>query len=556
MDTYDYLIAGGGAAASLLAARLADDGRNTVCVLEAGPPDSNPYIRIPAGFMKTIFDPAVTYQYVCEPIEGTAGRKVPVIQGRTVGGGGSVNGMLIVRGQPVDYDTWAARGNPGWSYAEVLPYFKRFERWLGGGDSAEARYRGSEGALPVTRPTYANKLAEAFMDSAEACGMPRHDRNGGDYNGRSQLGTGRYQAAIHNARRVSSAHAFLHPAVQRGHVHLRTNALVSKLRFEAGNGKARATGVDYLDAEGRTQSVSARQCVVVAAGVINSPRLLQLSGIGAGDLLRQHGIPVLHDLPAVGENLRDHYGARVVCRVAGKDRKKNSINGLSSGLALSLQIARWMAGLPSIVGMAPVMCYGFGRSEPTVVDPDVAFSFAPASMKLGTIGLLDEFPGMTCAGWKHRPDSTGHVRLASADVRDAPIINPMYLSDERDRRTAIDALRMVRKIFATAPLSGFVDAETFPGPKVQTDDEWLDFVRRYGSGTYHLTGTCRMGQASDPSTVVSPELKVHGIENLRVVDASVMPTEPSANTYAATLMIAEKAADMMLGRPPLPSSPT
>jgi choline dehydrogenase len=308
-------------------------------------------------------------------------------------------------------------------------------------------------------------------------------------------------------------------------------------------------GVDYLDGDGRMRSVNARQGVIVCAGTVNSPKLLQLSGVGPAALLQQHGIAPVHDLPGVGENLRDHYGARLVFRV----RSADSLNGHSSGLPLAKQILRWWLGLPSIVGMAPVMCYGFGRSDPALSDPDVAFSFAPASMKLGTIGLLDDFPGMTCAGWKHRPDSTGHVRIASGDARAAPLINPMYLADERDRRTAVAALKMVRRLFATDPIARYADAETFPGPQVQTDDEWLDFARQFGSGTYHLTGTCRMGQASDASTVVGPDLKVHGIAGLHVIDASVMPTEPSANTYAATMMIAEKGADMILGKAPLPA---
>ncbi len=544
MDTFDFVIVGSGAAGSLLAARLSEGGKHSVCVLEAGPPDTSPWIRIPAGVMKTIFDPGHTFQYYAEPLPGTAERRVLVILGRTVGGGTSVNGMLIVRGQPQDYDTWAARGNPGWSYAEVLPYFKRFEQRidLQGRPIGDDRYRGHAGALPVADYRFKDTLCDAFIDSAVACGMPRHDGRSADYNGPLQFGTGRFQAAIRHRKRVSAAYAFLHPAVRSGRVDLRSRAQASRIRFEG----RRATGVDYVDAGGTTRTVLASRAVISAAGTVNSPKLLQLSGIGPAALLGQHGIAVLQDLP-VGENLRDHYTARHVWRVRGA----RSLNDVATGLPLAGQVLRWMVGLPSALEVPPGHCYAFGKSDPALPESDLQLTFQPVSMRAGTIGLLDDFPGMTCGVWKHRPDSSGHVRIASKELQAQPVINPKYLDDERDRRCAVAGLRLVRRIFATEPLSRYVEANALPGPGVESDDELLDFARQYGSGTYHLTGTCRMGQASDNSTVVGPDLKVHGMENLYVVDGSVMPTEPSGNTYAPILMIAEKASDILLGKPPL-----
>ena len=541
MNTFDTIIVGAGSAASVVAARLAEDGKRTLCVLEAGPPDTNPYIRIPAGFMKTLFDPSVTWQFKTEASEHIAGREIALVQGRTLGGSSAVNGGLIVRGQPIDFDTWAARGNPGWGYADVLPYFKRFENRIdGNGYKGDEGFRGRSGELPVTIQPFPDELCEAFMETASKCGMPRNP----DYNGRVQLGTGRFQAAILNGKRVSAAKAFLKPAVARGNVDLRTNAQVTRIRFEG----RRAVGVDYIDAGGQTHSLAARNGVVVSAGVINSPKLLQLSGIGPAVLLQQHGIPVVHDLPAVGEGLRDHYSPRVVFRAKGAD----SINNHMGVVRLGIQVLKWLTGQPSFLGLSPGICHAYGKTDPSLAEPDATFIFAPASWKLGAVGVLDDFPGMTCGVWRQRPESTGYVRVTSKDARAMPIVNPMYMSHAEDRRILVAALKQARQLFATQPIARHVEMETLPGPQVQSDDEWLDFARRFGGTSYHPVGSCRMGQASDPSTVVGPDLKVHGVEGLHVVDSSVMPTIPSANTYAASLMIGEKGSDLILGKPPLP----
>ena len=538
MDSFDYVIVGGGAAGCVLAARLSEGGKHTVCVLEGGPPDTSPWIRIPAGFMKTIFDPAVTYQYLTEPIEGTAARPVTVVQGRTVGGGSAVNGMLYVRGQKQDFDAWAAAGNPGWSYADVLPYFKRTERRYGPGDD---RVRGREGALPVSDYRFDDVLCDAFVKSAEACGVPRTP----DYNGPVQFGTGRYQTLIHNRRRVTAADAFLHPAIRRGEVALRTRALSNRIRFEG----RRAVGVDYIDGDGNTQSINARLGVILSAGSIQSPKILQLSGIGPAALLTQFGIPVLHDRAAVGEGLRDHYSPRFTFRAAPDS---DSINNYTRGFALMLQVIKWKLGLPSILSIGPAVCHAYGKTDPSLNEPDFTMLFGPASMKAGFFGRMDDYPGMTCGAWKQRPDSTGYVRITSGDPRQAPEFNPRYLSDERDQVTLVKALKILRSIFTAEPMARYVVAETQPGPAVQSDDEWLDFARRMGSSSWHMMGSCRMGPESDASTTVGPDLKVHGVEGLHVVDASVMPTMSSANTYASTMVVAEKASDIILGKQALP----
>jgi choline dehydrogenase len=531
MEQFDYVIVGGGSAGSVLANRLSGAGAS-VCVLEAGPRDRNPFIHIPAGFVKTLHDPAVTWRFQSEPGEWTGGRRLEATQGRVLGGSSSVNGMVFVRGQSADYDGWARRGNPGWSYAELLPYFKRLERRLG---PADERYRGRAGELPVTDPDWRHPLCDAFIAGAAGIGFPRNP----DYNGATQEGVGYYQRMILRDRRVSAARAFLYPVLSS--VALRTDAHASSIVFE---GK-RAVGVRYLHG-GAKREVRARKEVIVAAGTFNSPKLLQLSGVGPGALLQAHGIGVRHPLPGVGENLSDHYTPRIVARAKGS----LTINNLANGPRLLGEIAKWALGRPSILGLSAALVYAFGKSRPELNAPDFTVIFSPASYREGFLGKLDAYAGMTSGAWQMRPLSTGHVRITSADPLAAPLIQPNYLAHEEDRRVLLAAIRTARRILATPELAPYYEREQQPGPDQRSDDELLDFARRYGVSCYHFAGTCRMGPASDPSTVVDHELKVHGLEALRVVDASIMPSMPSANTYASTLAIAEKASDLILGRSP------
>lgn len=532
MEQFDYVIVGAGAAGCVLAYRLAEKG-HSVCVLEAGPPDANPFIRVPAGFVKTLGDPRVTYQLSIQPSEGSGHRRIPLVQGKTLGGSTAVNGAVYSRGQAADFDGWAALGNEGWSGADVLPYFKRNERYGSGGNE---RFRGRSGGMPTSEGRWPNAASEAFMESAVSCGIPRND----DYNGERQEGIGRCQSSIEGGRRFSAAHAYLHPARRRFGVQVQTNATVTRVVLEG----RRATGVAYRrGGVGPELQIRAGRSVIVAAGAAHSPKLLQLSGIGPADLLSGHGLAVRHHLPGVGRNLRDHYTARLVVRArAGVD----GINNRAHGLGLLKEVAAWALRRPSILSLSPILVYAFCRSTPREPRPDFAVTFTPASYQLGMLGRLDSYPGFTCGAWQLRPESTGYANLSAADPAAPPDLQPNYLSTEPDRRAIVAGLKMARSLLAAEPMRQLVQAELLPGPDVQSDDEWLAFARQYGMTSYHLVGSCRMGPAGDAMAVVDPRLKVHGIEALRVVDASVMPTMPSANTAASTMMIAEKAADMIL----------
>ena len=535
VSAFDYVIVGGGAAGCVLANRLSADGRYTVCLLEAGPPDLNPFIHIPAGFIKLAYDSRCTWQIKTEPSEWTAGRGIPTTQGKTLGGSSAINGFNYTRGQREDYDGWAALGNPGWSYAEVLPYFKRSEHRVG---QADTRYRGTDGPLPVTDCDWRHPLCDAFIQSAREVGVPDNP----DYNGASQEGAGYYQRWIHRGRRYSTARAFLRPALKRPNLTVITHAQATRVLL---NGQ-RAVGVAYrADAHAPEQEVRARREVVLTAGAANTPKLLMLSGIGAPERLTPHGIEVLHALPGVGSNLQDHHMIRSSCRVHGV----TTLNEMARGWRLGVQVVRWMLGLPSIISISPSVAYTFWKSDPTLARADLQFHFSPGSYKEGVAGLLDDFAGMTLGFYLMRPESRGHVRLASANPFDLPIVQPNYLAEAADRERTVAALRLTRRILHAKALSAFHEADMFPPPEVTSDADLLEFARQRGGTAWHLMGTCRMGSAIDPASVVDPALRVIGLQGLRVADASIMPTMPSGNTQVPTMMIAEKAADLILERP-------
>ena len=537
-DRFDYVIIGSGAAGSILCHRLTEDPGVTVCVLECGPPDRHPFIHVPAGFIKMLFNPAFTWQFQTEPGDGIKGRRIPTTQGRTLGGSSSINGMVYNRGQREDFDNWAQRGNRGWSYVDVLPYFKRTERRIGAGDD---QIHGRAGLLPVTDNDWIHPVNEAFIAGAQELGMPRCE----DYNcGHSQAGVGYFQRLIHNGYRRSAAHAFLHPARKTGRLDVRTNARAAQILFEG----TRATGVRYVNDTNPSirRDVFAQREVIVSAGTANTAKLLQISGVGPAWLLQELGVPVVADLP-VGENFRDHYSTRIVARV----KNVRTMNEMSHGLSLLGQIARWGMGKPSILALTPSIVHWFWRTEDTMHQPDIQGVFSPASYKQGFVGMLDDYPGMTCGVWQHRPESTGYVRARSTDPFQDPAIQPNYLKDPMDQRVLVKGMRLARRLLHTSALAPFFDRDELPGPDVQTDDEWLAYARQYGSTAYHLIGTARMGPATDKTAVVDDQLRVHGLQGLRVVDASIMPNMPSANTYSSTMMIAEKASDMIRGRPPL-----
>nr|WP_294519941.1 GMC family oxidoreductase N-terminal domain-containing protein [uncultured Rhodopila sp.] len=537
-DSFDYVIVGSGAAGSVLCSRLTEDPGVTVCVLECGPADRHPYIHIPAGFIKMLFNPAYTFQFHTAPGGAINGRRIPTTQGRTVGGSSSINGMIYNRGQREDFDSWAQRGNRGWGYVDVLPYFKRGERRLG---VADDRIHGRSGALPVTDNDWIHPAMEAFLAGAQELGMPRcKDYNSGD----DQMGVGYFQRLIQGGYRRSAARAFLYPARATGRLEVRTQARAAAVLFDG----TRATGVRYVHDRDRSvrREVRARREVIISSGTVNTAKLLQLSGVGPAWLLGELGLPVVADLP-VGENFRDHYSTRIVARV----KNVRTINEMARGFGLAEQIARWAVGKPSILAVAPSIAHWFWKTEPAMRQPDLQGVFSPASYKQGFVGLLDDYPGMTCGVWQHRPESVGYVRAVSTDVLADPVIQPNYLRDTMDQRVLVKGMHWARKLLHTKALAAYFESDVLPGPDVRTDSEWLDYARQYGSTAYHLIGTARMGPVTDRTSVVDDRLQVHGLQGLRVVDASVMPSMPSANTYSATMMIAEKASDMIRGRPPL-----
>lgn len=530
--TYDYVIVGAGSAGSILANRLTENGKHTVLVLEAGPSDRafNPaslHIAMPAGFIKTIVDPAVNWCFETEATENTNGRQVWYPRGKVLGGSSAINGHLYVRGQPQDYDTWAQRGNRHWSYDDVVPYFRRSEKYDGGEDDV----RGRNGELNVTGIHEIHPINEAFIAGVESCGIPRNP----DYNGRKQEGVAYYQRNVKRGKRFNAGAAFLRPAMKRPNLAVETEVLVERVMLDG----RQATGVRYTR-HGTACEALARREVIVSCGSIGSPHLLQISGVGPGKLLNELGIPVLHEIAGVGENLSDHYLTRVVSRI----KPGLSLNQRARGASLVSEVARWFIDGKGLLAFAPGHVAVFAKSSPHLENPDLQFVFAPASFEVGTLNELAPYPGMTCSVWVSRPESQGYVHAKSPDPQAAPAINPNYLATKTDQDVMVAGLKMCRQFLETDALEPYRIGEEIPGKNVQSDDEWLDFSRQAGGTVYHPTGTCRMGP--DPMSVVDDALKVRGIDRLRVVDASVMPTMVSGNTNATTMMIAEKGAEMIL----------
>ena len=542
MESFDYVIVGAGSAGSVLASRLSEDEKATVCVLEAGPSDWHPFIHIPAGFMYTLVNPRVNWLYSSEPSEWTGGRRIAAPRGKTLGGSSSINGHIYNRGQRLDFDGWAQRGNHGWGYSDVLPYFRRSEQRIADvPDAVDETFRGHEGKLPITDLDWRDPLCEAFIEGAVQMGIPRNR----DYNGTMQAGVSYVQRIIRNGRRVSAARGYLHPAMKRPNLTVRTHAQATEIVLD---GK-RAVGVRYRKGgrNGRPMEVRANKEVILCGGTVNSPQLLQVSGIGPAPLLQSLGIAVKHALPGVGENLRDHYAPRFVARV----KNATSINEKAHGLRLVGEVLKYAATRKGILALNPTLIYVFWKSDERVDNYDLQLTFTPASYKEGVQSTLDDFPGMTIASWQQRPDSIGYVRARSADPFEAPAIQPNYLAAESDRRVLLAGMKLARRLLGSQALSKYYDREEFPGPDKQSDDDLLTAAKQRGTTTFHLMGSCRMAPDTDPTAVVDDQLRVRGLEGLRVVDASIMPTMPSANLNASVLMIAEKASDMIRGKAPL-----
>jgi choline dehydrogenase len=500
-----------------------------VLLLEAGPP-THPWSRIPVGYARLLTNPAVNWLYSSEPEASTGGRRIPVPRGRMLGGSSAINGLAFVRGQAQDFDAWAQMGNAGWGYDDVLPFFKRMEAYEGGGDD---RFRGREGPLRVTDPQPREPLYAALIKAAGEVGIVHNP----DYNGARQDGIAMSQATIGSGRRMSTARCYLDPVRRRPNLRIVTGALTESLLLD---GK-RCTGVRYSIGEMRHEAQAARE-VVVSAGSVNSPQLLELSGIGQPDRLRKLGIEVRHELPGVGENLRDHYAPRTRWTVGAKGI---TYNDTGRGLALVRQALRYAIAGDGLLGMVGAPIRAFVRSREGLEAPDLLLGWVPMFTEPGRRGpRIARQSGVTCYAHPMRPESRGHVHVVSADPHAPPAINFNFLSASGDAALTIRAVRIARAIMTAPAMVPLQITEAAPGRERNTDDEILDWVRRVAETTYHPVGTCRMG--SDATAVVDAHLRVHGVGGLRVADASVMPTLTSGNTNAPTIMIGEKAADMVM----------
>jgi choline dehydrogenase len=526
-NAFDFIIVGAGSAGCVLANRLSASGRHTVLLLEAGGRDTSPWIHIPLGYGKHFANPDVNWLYASKPDPATAGRTIAQPRGKVLGGSSSINGLVYIRGQREDYDHWRQLGNQGWSYEDVLPYFRKSEDNQRGADE----YHGSGGELGVSDTPIRHPLADAFIAAAEACG---HRRNP-DLNGAQQEGFGYVQVTERRGRRASAAVSFLKPAKGRPNLKVVTGAHATRVLFS----QKRATGVEWIEAD-RTSRASASREVILAGGAFNSPQLLQLSGVGPARLLRQHGIDVVSDSPGVGANLQDHYNGRLVYRTRSQDTLNDV---LKSRWRMALEGMRYLAQRRGFLTLSTSVAAGFLRSDPSVASPDVQLGIALFSGdKAGD--ALHEFSGISIIVRHLRQLSRGEVMIASKDPLAPPKIRPRYLTVESDIDGLVKAMFIGRSIMEAAPMRAHILAEHYPGPGCVSEADMADFVKSRGGISFHPAGTCKMG--ADAGAVVDERLRVRGVDRLRVIDASIMPTLVSGNTNAPAIMIGEKGADMVL----------
>jgi choline dehydrogenase len=540
----DFVIVGAGSAGCVLANRLSVDPAIKVLLLEAGNDDrpqrnlrqfgSSLLIQIPVGFSKTMKNPAVIWNYNTEPDAETGGRRHSMPRGRVLGGSSSINAMLYVRGQHADYDHWRQLGCTGWSWGDVLPYFRRAENQ----ERGESALHGINGPLNVSDPRDGMAVCEKVIEAAEAIGIPRND----DINGIEQEGVAWSQVTMRRGLRHSTAAAYLRPVEKRSNLRILTGAQAERVLIENG----RATGVAF-QYKGAPAEVRANAEVILCGGAFNSPHLLELSGIGQADRLRALGITPIVDSPGVGENLQDHFMTAASFRLK---RGIKSLNSLTQGLPLIGQVLKYAVSRRGLLSQSSAQLLIFARSRPDLATPDLQMHITPATMKPELLAqkqmVADDHPGLTFAPCHLRPESRGHVHLHSSDPFELPRITTNFLSTEADRAAQIAAIKLVRKLVAQPSLASLLEKELFPGPQVNSDETMLAYARAAGTTVHHPVGTCRMG--NDDTSVLDTELRVRGVTGLRVVDASIMPRLISGNTNAPVIMIAEKAADMILGR--------
>ncbi|HTU10767.1 MAG TPA: GMC family oxidoreductase N-terminal domain-containing protein [Allosphingosinicella sp.] len=542
----DYIVVGAGSAGCVLANRLSLDHGNKVLLLEAGGDDrpwrnlkqfwSNTLIHTPIGFGKTLNDPKVNWLYETEPDPGTGGRPHKWPKGKVLGGSSSINAMLYIRGQAADYDGWAQMGCQGWSYDDVLPYFRRSQHQ----ERGACESHGTGGPLNTCDYSERNAVSQALLDACVEAGIPYSP----DINAREQEGVTWFQLTERKGKRCSTAVAFLHPAMHRKNLRVETEAQTTRILFE---GK-RAVGVEFVQG-GETKVARANAEVILAAGAVASPQLLEVSGIGRGDVLQGLGVPVVQESAGVGENLQDHY--MIGCQWPVKAEYR-TVNELSHGFQLAKEIVKYATLKKGLLTYSVAHIVAFTKTRPELASPDVQFHLMAASMDLEALGrtqalVLEKTPGLSCTPCQLRPESRGSIHAKSADMRVYPSIVPNYLSDPIDQQCAVDQLKLARRIMSQPAIVKYL---ADPGDHFgDTAESMLGYARVAGGTLYHAVGTCRMG--SDPGAVVDPELRVVGVEGLRVVDASIMPRIASGNTNAPTIMIAEKAADMILGKPAL-----
>ena len=506
--------------------RLTEDTARTVLLLEAGGKDTNPWIHVPVGYVKTLDLPGLNWRFETDPEPNTNNRQIPIPRGRVLGGSSSINGMVYVRGQPLDYDTWSQLGNRGWSYESVLSYFKKSEKY----ESSDASWRGQKGELITSEGKEKAKLLDVVMDAAEQSGYPKN----ADYNSGDQEGFGYFQVTQKNGKRWSTSKAFLEPALKRRNLSLEINSHTLRILTD----RTKATGVKF-EQNGEVKTATAEKGVVVCAGAIQSPQLLELSGIGDPVILSRHGIELVYPLPGVGENYQDHYMVRQTWGI----KKKITLNEQTRGLSLVREALRYAITGRGIMTYPAGILAGFVRTRPELATPDVQYHIVHASFKDVKKRTLDKQPGMTIAPCQMRPESRGSIHIKSARSEDPPAIKGNFLAEENDQRTLVEGRKIAKRIASAPALQDYVVGELEPNGEVRSDDELLDFARARGNTVYHPVGTCKMG--SDPKAVVNERLRVIGMQSLWVVDASIMPTLTSGNTNAPTIMIAEKAADMI-----------